>query len=217
MSESSTWILNHPSFTDWRHSETTRLLWIRADPGKRKTMLVISFFIITELQSIPGSKALSFLFCQATDARLNNATAVLRGLVYKMVHQCPVLISHLHGEYDTASSKLFEDSNAFIAVSRILHNMLRDPRLDQVYLVADALDECQSELKQLLGFILESLSDPSAQAKWLVSSRHKFDIEKELSHEKSKTELNFEKDVEYEVSHAVKAYIDHNMRDLIAQ
>ncbi|ODM17235.1 hypothetical protein SI65_06910 [Aspergillus cristatus] len=213
--ESSTWILYHPSFTDWRHSETTRLLWMRADPGKGKTMLMIS--IIKELQSIPGSKALSFFFCQATDARLNNATAVLRGLIYKLVHQCPVLISHLHGEYDTAGSKLFEDSNAFIAVSRILHNMLRDPQLNQVYLVVDALDECQSELKQLLGFILESLSDPSAQVKWLVSSRHKFDIEKELSHEKSKTELNLEKDVEYEVSHAVKAYIDHKMRGLIAQ
>ena len=195
--ESSTRILNHPAFTDWRHNKITRLLWIRADPGKGKTMLMIH--IIKDLQSIPGSSSLSFFFCQATDARLNNATAVLRGLIYRLVHQQPILISHLLEEYNTAGSKLFEGNNAFIAMSRILRNMLRDPRLNQVYLVVDALDECQSGLKQLLGFIIESLSGLSSQVKWLVSSRHKFDIETELSLEQSKTEFNIEKDAEDEV------------------
>ncbi|ODM23012.1 hypothetical protein SI65_00601 [Aspergillus cristatus] len=212
--QSSTWILHHPSFTDWRYSETTRLLWMRADPGKGKTMLMIS--IIKDLQHISGPSPLSFFFCQATDARLNDATAVLRGLIYKLVHQQPVLISHLHKEYDTAGSKLFEGSNAFVAVSRILHNMLRDPQLNHVYLVVDALDECQSGLKQLLGFILESLSDPNCHVRWLVSSRHKTEIDSGLSH-MSRTELNLEKGTENEISYAVKAYIDHEMRGLIAQ
>lgn len=72
--ESSTWILYHSCLTDWRHSKTTRLLWMRADPGKGKTMLMIS--IVKELQSIPEFSPLSFFFCQVTDARLNNATAV---------------------------------------------------------------------------------------------------------------------------------------------
>lgn len=49
-----------------------------------------------------------------------------------------------------------------------------------------------------------------------MSSRHKSEIE-ELSHEKSRTELNLEKDVEDEISHAVKAYINHKIHDLIVQ
>ncbi|EYE91369.1 uncharacterized protein EURHEDRAFT_518395 [Aspergillus ruber CBS 135680] len=212
--ESSTWILYHPSFTDWRHGETTQFLWMRADPGKGKTMLMIS--IIEDLQSDPGFTPLSFFLCQATDARLNNATAVIRGLIYKLVHQQPFLISHIHDEYDRAGSKLFEGGNAFVAVSKILHNMLRDHRLNQVYLVVDALDECQSGLEQLLKFIFESLSDPNSQVRWLVSSRHKPEIEKELFN-RSKTELNLDKDVENEISYAVKAYIDHQMQNVIAQ
>lgn len=64
------------------------------------------------------------------------------GLLYKLVHQKSFLISHLHEEYGRAGPKLIEDSNAFVPVSKILPNMLRDPRLNQVYLVVDALDEC---------------------------------------------------------------------------
>lgn len=213
--ESSKWILHHPYFSNWRHNETAQLLWVRADPGKGKTMLMIN--IIKELQSIPGSSPLSFFFCQATDAGLNNATAVLRGLAYKLAEQQPFLMSYIREKYDTAGRKLFEDGNAFVAVSKILLNMLRDTRLNQVYLVVDALDECQSGLKQLLGFIHESLSYPSPRVKWLVSSRHNSDIVTSLSHEESKTELNLQKDVETEISYAVKAYIDCNMHDLIAK
>lgn len=213
--ESSKWILHHPYFSNWRHNETAQLLWVRADPGKGKTMLMIN--IIKELQSIPGSSPLSFFFCQATDAGLNNATAVLRGLAYKLAEQQPFLMSYIREKYDTAGRKLFEDGNAFVAVSKILLNMLRDTRLNQVYLVVDALDECQSGLKQLLDFIHESLSYPSPRVKWLVSSRHNSDIVTSLSHEESKTELNLQKDVETEISYAVKAYIDCNMHDLIAK
>ena len=213
--ESSKWILRHPYFNNWRHDETTRLLWVRADPGKGKTMLMIN--IIKELQAIPGSSPMSFFFCQATDASLNNATAVLRGLTCKLAEQHPFLMSHLRDKYDTAGKKLFEDSNAFVAVSKILLNMLCDTRLNQVYLAVDALDECQSGLKQLLDFINESLSDPSSRVKWIVSSRHNSDIVTKLSHDERKTELNLQKDVETEISHAVKAYIECNMRELIAK
>ena len=32
---------------------------------------------------------LSYFFCQATDSRINNATAVLRGLLYLLVDLAP--------------------------------------------------------------------------------------------------------------------------------
>ena len=215
--ESSTWILDHPLFKNWRDGETTGLLWMRAEPGKGKTMLMINIIKkFKELKSIPQSSPLSFFFCQETDAGLNDATAILRGLIYRLVYEQPSLISHLHQEYDRAGSKLFEGSNAFVAVSKILHNMLRDPRLNQVYLLVDALDECRFGFEQLLGFIVDSLSDPNSHVRWLVSSRHKTEIDSGLSH-RSRTELNLEKGAEHEISYAVKAYIDHEMRSLIAQ
>lgn len=63
------------------------------------------------------------------------------------------------------------------AVSRILYNMLCDPRLNQVYLVVGALDECQSGLEQLLNFVTETSTHACCRVMWLVSSRNRLDIE----------------------------------------
>lgn len=210
-SESSAWILYHPYFMDWRQSETARLLWMRADPGKGKTMLMIH--IIKDLQSIPGSSPLSFFFCQAMDAKLNDATAVLRSLIYKLVHQQPILISHLHEAYDTGL-RLFEGSNAFVAVSRVFLNMLNDPRLNQVYLLVDALDECQTELEQLLNFINETSAHPACQIMWLVSSRNQPNIEECLRPGEGTIQLDLEQDAEGQIADTVSAYVDHKASKL---
>jgi hypothetical protein len=50
-----------------------------------KTMLLCG--IVNELKSTAKSDFLSYFFCQATDSRINNATAVLRGLIYLLVSQ----------------------------------------------------------------------------------------------------------------------------------
>ena len=34
------WILNNPQLQSWQNSQDTRLLWIKGDPGKGKTMLL---------------------------------------------------------------------------------------------------------------------------------------------------------------------------------
>ena len=39
--DSYAWILNDPDFRDWRDNSNTQLLWIKGDPGKGKTMLMI--------------------------------------------------------------------------------------------------------------------------------------------------------------------------------
>jgi len=68
--------------------------------------------IVNELKSIAKSDLLSYFFCQATNSRINNATAVLRGLIYLLIGQQPSLISHIRKKYDYAGRTLFEDANA---------------------------------------------------------------------------------------------------------
>lgn len=36
------WILNDPTLQEWRDGNTSPLLWIKGDPGKGKTMLMIA-------------------------------------------------------------------------------------------------------------------------------------------------------------------------------
>jgi NACHT domain len=80
---------------------------VKGDAGKGKTMLLIG--IIDELsQQVVKSRQtanvenLSYFLCQGTDARLNNATAILRGIIYLLIDQQPFLISYLRKKYDHA-------------------------------------------------------------------------------------------------------------------
>lgn len=87
--------------------------------------------IINELTiSMAETTILSYFFCQATDSRINTATAVLRGLLYLLVDQQPSLVSHIREKYDHAGKSLFKDANAWVALSEMFTNILRDPSLN---------------------------------------------------------------------------------------
>ena len=200
------WILGNIGFRQWRDDEQSRLLWIKDDPGKGKTMLLCG--IIDELKSTVKTGLLSFFFCEATDARINNATAVLRGLIYPLVDQQPSLIRYIREKYDHARKALFEDVNAWVSLSEIFANILQDPNLKSAYLIIDALDECKTEdLPQLLDFIVQK-SSASPHVKWIVSSRNWQNIEEQLetAGQKVRLELNAES-----ISTAVSTYISHKV------
>ncbi|KAL6406189.1 hypothetical protein AUP68_10357 [Ilyonectria robusta] len=200
--DSYRWILDNDDFQRWRDDSQSQLLWIKGDPGKGKTMLLCG--IIDELEKEPDNR-LSYFFCQATEARLSNATAVLRGLIYLLVDQQPSLISHVRKKHDHAGKQLFEDGNAWEALSKILAAMLNDPRLDGVILIVDALDECKTNRLQLLDLIVK----PSC-VKWIVSSRNWQDIEEKLDNTKQQVRLHLELNKD-SISKAVDTYIGYKV------
>lgn len=72
---------------------------------------------------------LTFFFYQGTTLSLNNATAVLRGLLYLLVSQQLLLASHLRKRYNQVGQSLFKDINAWIAVLEIFTNVILNPNL----------------------------------------------------------------------------------------
>ncbi len=149
-------MLENDDFQQWRDNGQSRLLWIKGDPGKGKTMLLCG--IINELKSTYNSSLLSFFFCQATNTSINNATAVLRSLIYLLVDQQPSLISHVQRKYDATENPLFKDVNAWVALSEIFTSILEDPSLPSTHLIIDALDECIEGLDLLLDFVVRTSS-----------------------------------------------------------
>jgi len=153
LEDSYRWVLENSEFQRWRDDEQSRLLWIKGDPGKGKTMLLCG--ITNELTSLMAKTAfLSYFFCQATDSRINSATAVLRGLLYMLVCQQPSLVSHIRKKHDHAGRVLFEDTNAWVALSEIFTDILQDPVLHSTYIIINALDECVADSRKLLDFIV---------------------------------------------------------------
>ncbi|KAL2192750.1 NACHT domain-containing protein [Corynascus similis CBS 632.67] len=212
LADSYRWVLDNTEFRRWRNNEESRLLWINGDPGKGKTMLLCG--IINELKSASDSGLLSFFFCQATDPRINNATAVLRGLIYLLVVQQPALIAHIQ-KHDAAGHQVFTGVNAWVALSEIFTDILEDPTLPPTRLIIDALDECTEGLDPLLGLIVQTSSIYS-NVKWIVSGRNWPIIEKKFNATTQKVRLSLELNEE-SVSAAVTTYIRSKVDSLAEQ
>jgi hypothetical protein len=214
LEDSYRWILTNADFLRWRHGQSG-LLWIKGDPGKGKTMLLCG--IIDELSPVTklGNKEeielLSYFFCQAADGRINNAIAVLRGLIFLLVKQQPSLITHIRESYDDAGKRLFEDTNSWFALSRIFKAILLDSSLKSAYIAIDGLDECVTDLPLLLDLLVQNSS--SAHIKWIVSSRNWPNIEKHIDITPYQVRLCLELNHEL-ISAAVGNFIRHKMNRL---
>lgn len=210
LKESYMWILETPEFLAWRNEDhESRLLWIKGDPGKGKTMLLCG--IIDEL--LPSSRlknpesqiSVSYFFCQATHPELRNSTAVLQGLIYLLVVQQPCLASHLKDwqGHNTAHR------NSWFETEILFRKIVADPALQEAYLIVDALDECLEDL----GCLLEVISCSTPHVKWIVSSRIRVEIEE---HFQTLSILGLSLELHEEsVSQAISYFIDYRTRGLV--
>lgn len=167
LTELSDWILQHDDFKSWERCETSRILWINGEPGKGKTMLMCR--IVDELG--PRTK-FSYFFCEANEPNTNNATSVLRGLIYLLIQQDEVAMSYFEKECQRYGTQYFESRSftltqlrkAFFAILTAL-----EPKT--IYLAVDALDECVEGQRALLEIITGN--SHLQNVKWVVSSRNK--------------------------------------------
>ncbi|EGR50114.1 uncharacterized protein TRIREDRAFT_58814, partial [Trichoderma reesei QM6a] len=172
LQDSYNWILGNEDFQRWFQDPRRPLLWIRGDPGKGKTMLLCG--IVDSLQKLAPSSLVSFFFCQATDQRINNSTAILRSLMFLLIDQQHHLLKHLQERYVRQGKSLFEPPSAWYALSEIMESLLIDLNDSQkpTCLLIDALDECVNEdLPRLLDFIVK-MSKKIPYVKWIISSRN---------------------------------------------
>ncbi|KAK0720354.1 hypothetical protein B0H67DRAFT_599864 [Lasiosphaeris hirsuta] len=191
------------------HLPENRMFWIQGGSGKGKTMLLCGIINELERAMVAGGHChnLAYYFCQATDSRINSATAVLRGLIYLLVHRQPRLLLHL--PKDTYPS---DDVVAWIVLSKVLREMLEDPNLKVTYVVIDALDEYLTDLPKLLDLVICTSSE---RVKWLVASQNKTTIRRKLQSGDGLIEfdLGLEMNVE-QVSYDIDGYIDNKLSDL---
>jgi len=219
LDESCAWVFEQPTFRDWVEEDRSQLLWVHGDPGKGKTMLMISGIAKLSIRLKDSNTGLLYFFCDAADDRRNTVIAVLRGILYQLICQYPWMIHYLRKEYDSQANQLFSSPKALLALWRILQNMLGDPACPDIYIMVDALDECDRE--QLDGFlVLLKRSIPSTQisseprsrkVKWLLTSRNVFTIRQHMA--SGCLDLSLEMYAS-EVAKAVTIFINDRVRSL---
>lgn len=176
-------------------------------------MMMFSLYsaISNRIKATGSGAVVSYFFCQSTDPRLNHAAAVLRGLIFLLVAQDKqTLLPHLRDKLDETED-LEGSSNLLYALFQMLIDLSIESRFSKVYLMIDALDECNSELSPLLGEITRSES-LSYKIKWLVTSRNESLIRESLS-ARERPCLSLELNSTH-VSQAVNAFISAKVAKL---
>ena len=213
---SCTWIFHDQAFTEWWNNDESRILWIHGDPGKGKTMMMMVLIeeISQRLRTTPGYGIMSYFFCQNAFQELNNTVAIIRGLIYLLAAHHPPLTCHLRKKLNEAGDRLFEGFNALYGLWNTLLDIVNDPSFPRVYLLIDALDECDNKsLENFLSLLSQERSASSRKIKWVVTSRNERVIY-EILHLGHNTSLELNSS---HVSQAVKSFINFKVNDLAAR
>ena len=149
----------------------------------------------------------TYFFCQNADYELNTIEAIVKGLILQLVHQQEELLASLRRWWDTVNRRFDEDVSSWRVLWCIFVEMLDHCRCRRVYVIVDALDECQDEgMADLLKLIVQTRLYQPSKIKWLLTSRPLDSAERELLAESDQVLVSLELNSRY-VSEAVQTYI----------
>lgn len=207
------WIFRDPAFTQWWSDDDSRILWIHGDPGKGKTMMMMALTeeIARRLRDKPGSGVVSFFFCQNAARELSNSTAIVRGLTFLLAAEQPTLRKHLAKKCAEAGERLFEGFNVLQSLWNTLLDIAQDEAVPRVYLLVDALDECDTDsIRAFLTLLTRGTSTGLRKIKWVLSSRNETHISQRLQRSQDTSlELNSK-----HVTAAVMSFIAYKVDQL---
>ena len=207
------WILHDPQYLSWRDGDDVCLLWIKGGAGKGKTM--ISIGLIERLSLLQDeSTIVTYFFCQNADYELNTLEAIIKGLILQLINQQTALKESLRHRWDTVNECFEEDMTSWQTLWKIFLEMLHRCKCPRVYVIVDALDECQDDgMADLLRHIVRTgLYNPS-KIKWLLTSRPLDSAEQELLAGSDQVLVSLELNSKH-VSEAVQNYIAFKMDEL---
>ncbi|KAL8998435.1 MAG: hypothetical protein Q9188_006099 [Gyalolechia gomerana] len=207
------WIFQDPQYLSWQDRDDVGLLWIKGGAGKGKMMMSIGL-----IERIPrpqdGSTVVTYFFCQNADYKLNTIEAIIKGLIYRLVNQQKELKESLRRRWDTANRCFDEDFTSWRVLWHVFLEMLDCCRCRRVYVVVDALDECQDEgMADLLKLIVRTGLHQPSKIKWLLTSRPLDSAERELLAGADQVLVSLELNSKH-IAEAVKTYIAYRVDEL---
>ncbi|KAK6354169.1 hypothetical protein TWF730_008582 [Orbilia blumenaviensis] len=161
------WFTNHPLFQDWKTSQSSKMLWVSADPGSGKS--VLAKYLIDSV--LPTDETCYFFF--KDDARgQESAITALCCILSQLFEKMPSAISkEIIDKFDIAGER-FADS--FTELWGALLAAVAG-QAGKVIVVLDALDECKSDERSRLTAELRKLymysSPTDLKLKFLLTSR----------------------------------------------
>lgn len=196
------WILDHQKYLAWHEGRGSSLIVITAKAGYGKTTLAAHLCqtvsksrgeVVGNVTSDDSldSVMLYFFFQRSNHDATKTATAAFRTIIAQLVRQMPPVLPVLLARYNILSSE-DEFSWSWENLSSVLSQMLEKLKPGtRVYIILDALDECELESRALLMdwirlYLMDKTSFTVSEAtkavlKVLITSRPDGDTTDDLS------------------------------------
>lgn len=133
------WFINHSLFQNWNKYQESSLLWMSADPGSEKSVLVKH--LVDHILPSTSKRTVCYFFFKDDFMNQKIATNALCAILRQL------FMARLHLLWDSILDKFNIDGNKFIQSFHDLWNTLTSIATDQsageIVCILDALDECQ--------------------------------------------------------------------------
>ncbi|RPB01624.1 hypothetical protein L873DRAFT_1675556 [Choiromyces venosus 120613-1] len=168
------WLLETPEFRGWRNGDTLPAFFGRGIPGAGKTF--ISSLVIDHLQSSirKTGEAIAYIYFEYQNQTQQRPIDVVASLVQQLVSQLPRIPQEVEARYKEMRPK----SPASEDLTRILFSMPK--HFPQVFIVCDALDECDEKTQREDLLPLFRLMNDKGFRLFLTSRPHPEDIQQSL-------------------------------------
>ncbi|KAJ6780959.1 hypothetical protein PWT90_06022 [Aphanocladium album] len=167
------WIHGDSKFLCWLGNGSNAMLWLTGHPGCGKTTLS-SALAQHFKDGGEQSRAVLLYLCQNKN-RQTDARDILRGLILQMVDRHRSMVAHVRRVYELHGQSMVQ---SFSHLWALFLRVLQDPKSGLVFVILDALDECERDsCLQLLGAISDLLSNSSysvqkgVRVKFILTSR----------------------------------------------
>ncbi|KAK6528814.1 hypothetical protein TWF694_004047 [Orbilia ellipsospora] len=175
---------------------------------------MIAIGLIEHLTTRSTSIAITYFLCQNANHELSSLQAIVKGLILQLALYDKELKEPIRRRWDVENERFKIDVTSWKALWQIFLEMLQRCKAEKVYVILDALDECQDDNKaDLLKQIVQTGLDWPSKIKWLLTSRPLGSAERELLTGSDQVQVSMDLNSK-EVSEAVTYFIEHRVANL---
>ena len=171
------WVLGHQRYNQWLQDPSSSILWVYADPGCGKSVLLRSL-VDNELQSTDLTTTCYYFFRDDVAGRCSVVNA-LYALIYQLCDQKRALLGTIDEVLRLNGGKM---TLSLSELWKLLISLAQSPAAGRIICLLDALDECEENERSTLMTSLRrwelSTGETCGTLKFLVTSRSPLETER---------------------------------------
>ncbi|SPO03478.1 uncharacterized protein DNG_06161 [Cephalotrichum gorgonifer] len=164
------WFFNDSRFHTWRDGDTSRLLWVSADPGCGKSVLSRALVDEHRLSTYVTTSTICHFFFKDGDTSRMSSSDALRAILHQLFTQDRTgrLIECALPSYKTGML-----DKSFSTMWKVLVECAESPGAGEIVCILDALDECRDGRNELFENLRDFYlaSNSPSKLKFLITSR----------------------------------------------